>query len=1403
MGLCPECLLDAGSATGSDDAPAGTRPSRFIPPLPEELAPHFPQLEILELLGHGGMGAVYKARQKELDRIVAVKILPPGISHDVAFSQRFTREAKALAKLNHPHIVTLYDFGQADGLFYFFMEYVDGMNLRQLLHGRHISPDEALAIVPQICDALQFAHDRGIVHRDIKPENILLGKDGQVKIADFGIARIVAGESGEPSFTSEATPAAETTEAGRVLGTPQYMAPEQVSRPTEVDHRADIYSLGVVFYQMLTGELPGQQIELPSRKVEIDVRLDEVVLRALEEQPGRRYQQASSFKTEVETIAATKRPSPMGKQVDPSAVSRPIYDLYAGFWRRAMALFIDYSLIAVLTFPLVLLIASIFPGSIVVAVPFGLFTPERIVEDHSSESGRHRLVETRPLGKWNYLYAEETEEQGGQKKASRQLIDPNSHLPLHTTSTETLNLWMLLLYCVAMESSRRRASIGKRVMGVCVVDSQGRRLSLWRALVRNLSKILSIIPLGIGFLMAGWTREKQALHDKIARCLVIWGPIKPQKEEEPPVPVADRLKRGGVLGLLFFAVIVMPLAVKAYRDHTAQRWMERVTTEFRAPIEKQLRETRLLLDGEQAPLMPRLLEALKRDDREEVLRQFRETDWATHPLFPPGSSLGLSEDEFVALPIAERNRRQKEITDDVKVLRGLAKIISEAGGTAAAQSDFARAHADFQSLKAFGRALDTPRATLLLRFFGQGIEKKAVELIATLPKEGVPVAKLQFGPVIERTLGDMTANSEIPELLNFKTGELFQYREVVGEEPPSEEAEHGRRHRQYGTNVVGTLDPTIRGLVGWELATVPESPAAWESLSADAVHRALSDVPLRNPVILHGTGDLPATYLFKTRTGEEGIVQITGVTEKPPGIKIRYRLLEGLPASAPAKVDDPVLLTMDHPQVEIKAWPGGLFSVDGDDFDLDGLHRKLDTLAIRQSIERKIIPFTISTAKGVDQAEAKVIAKAIEASGINSREVLAGYPLASKKNRIPNPRFQIRREASGATREAETFTDSNGVDKIRLAKEVLLDESDIQSAQPETQEDGMRLLRLHLTLDGQRKFSVLSRTSIGKRIAILFDGKVLTAPVIQGAIYGEEHSLPNNLSETEEKALLDLLNHRHAAPSPSAAVTASEAVNEPPKLRALNWLDWIAAGTGQPWLPSGEPVPDAEALPLEISRDASKEEDAVLKLRFLFFWYSHPLFDDDTIIQITLLDSDGKAPLKVPSGFSISRANPPTQKRPDTGWATATICAGRKGEIPPHATALLRYSAGPWTFLKNFAVSDAGFFFLKGNIMLTLGQDIDNHAFMQINGHPSSGKGDEQFRFIAILLDGSRSMPKGRRSTGSDLVSAERISFAVPLSQIKSFECLSRPIRTLTTRIELKIEPSTGEKQENQEENAR
>ena len=297
QGICPDCMLKAGLASQTDAGPVGPHGTKVVsppPPAPQEIAPLFPNLEILECLGRGGMGAVYKARQPKLNRLVALKLLAPEKDADPKFAERFLREAQTLARLSHPNIVTVHDFGEVGGRCYLVMEFVDGLNLRQLIGTRKLAPEQAITIVPKICEALQFAHEHGIVHRDIKPENILLDKDGRVKIADFGIAKILGREGERANLTAEQ----------QIIGTPHYMAPEQIEHPLHVDHRADIYSLGVVFYEMLTGELPLGKFAPPSQKVQVDVRLDEVVLHALEKEPERRYQQASQVKTDVETISA-------------------------------------------------------------------------------------------------------------------------------------------------------------------------------------------------------------------------------------------------------------------------------------------------------------------------------------------------------------------------------------------------------------------------------------------------------------------------------------------------------------------------------------------------------------------------------------------------------------------------------------------------------------------------------------------------------------------------------------------------------------------------------------------------------------------------------------------------------------------------------------------------------------------------------------------------------------------------------------------------------------------------------------------------------------------------------------------------------------------------------------------
>jgi serine/threonine protein kinase len=295
QGICPACLLER-TLQASDETPQ--------PPELElqQLASLFPQLVIEELIGQGGMGRVYRAQQPHLHRVVALKVLSAERMGDPEWLERFNREARALARLSHPHIVQVYDFGETP-LPYLLMEHVEGVSLRQAMQNGGLTAREALVIVPKLCDALHYAHEHGVLHRDIKPENILIDTEGRVKLVDFGLAKLR--DEGVLHFT--------LTQSGSKLGTLAYMAPEQVEKPAEVDHRADIYSLGVVLYEMLTGELPLGRFPTPSEACGVDARLDGVVMRTLEKQPSRRFQTADELKTCLESPPAlqstqTRRP---------------------------------------------------------------------------------------------------------------------------------------------------------------------------------------------------------------------------------------------------------------------------------------------------------------------------------------------------------------------------------------------------------------------------------------------------------------------------------------------------------------------------------------------------------------------------------------------------------------------------------------------------------------------------------------------------------------------------------------------------------------------------------------------------------------------------------------------------------------------------------------------------------------------------------------------------------------------------------------------------------------------------------------------------------------------------------------------------------------------------------------
>ncbi|MEM7152712.1 MAG: serine/threonine-protein kinase [Myxococcota bacterium] len=284
----PLRLLSLG--LGADEA---------LPPDDLDLGPFLcarPDLELLECMGRGGMGVVYRARQTELDRVVAVKVMDPRLTAEPAFASRFSKEARAMAQLDHPGIVRVFDFGEAGGLFFLLMECIDGPNLRAIMRGGAVVPAEAIELVAALCDAVGYAHDRGIVHRDIKPENILVGSDGRPRLADFGLAKRLAQTEDR---------AGDHTHTGDTMGTPHYAAPEQLENPRHVDARADLFSLAVVLYELLTGHLPLGRFESPASSCSIGPQLDAAIMRCLERDPGQRL-------PDVATLARRLREHPEG-----------------------------------------------------------------------------------------------------------------------------------------------------------------------------------------------------------------------------------------------------------------------------------------------------------------------------------------------------------------------------------------------------------------------------------------------------------------------------------------------------------------------------------------------------------------------------------------------------------------------------------------------------------------------------------------------------------------------------------------------------------------------------------------------------------------------------------------------------------------------------------------------------------------------------------------------------------------------------------------------------------------------------------------------------------------------------------------------------------------------------------
>lgn len=277
----------------------------FVAPEPADLAPLFPGYDIQSLIATGGMGAVYRAVQKSLDRTVALKILPMEFSKDAAFCAGFEAEAKAMARLNHPNLIGVFDFGEVNGMLYIIMEYVPGKSVYHAAYGQAIDQKEVIRLVSGIADGLAHAHENGIIHRDIKPSNILLDLNAQPKIGDFGLARPIERK---------------IEEGEEIFGTPHYTAPEVVNAPHTVDYRADIFSVGVLLHELLTSKLPADDPRPASAICHCDPRFDAIIKKATQPLAAARYSSAAVISKELQAIGSSL--TPRGPRVAPVAAPR-------------------------------------------------------------------------------------------------------------------------------------------------------------------------------------------------------------------------------------------------------------------------------------------------------------------------------------------------------------------------------------------------------------------------------------------------------------------------------------------------------------------------------------------------------------------------------------------------------------------------------------------------------------------------------------------------------------------------------------------------------------------------------------------------------------------------------------------------------------------------------------------------------------------------------------------------------------------------------------------------------------------------------------------------------------------------------------------------------------------------
>jgi serine/threonine protein kinase len=810
------------------------------PPLPpEDIAPHFPQLEIIECLGRGGMGVVYKARQKSLNRLVALKLLAPERVNDTKFAERFAREAQALAALNHPNIVTIHDFGQAGGFYFLLMEFVDGLNLRQLLRTRKFTPEEALAIVPPLCDALQFAHDRGIVHRDIKPENLLLDKSGRVKVADFGIARMLGTVNGG-GFTGESAAPENATQAA--LGTPVYSAPEQKTDPQRVDSRADIYSLGVVFYELLTGELPGKRIEPPSRKVQIDVRLDEIVLRALEKKPELRYQQVSEVKTMLETIASdAKKSEGRGQRAE-------------GKSRKCRKKFPWPLLIFGFVFVFIAGVVAIFQ---VMKAHRLNSAPDNIIAYPLGDDGTRELTNSPFVARLNQGSVEllAIADMPWSNTACWLANGTISSEPFPTGDISSLggsNDGMIMkktAFRIHNESSNGPVSMPicrlnkeSGVSGGTSVMASGSSYSPAPIFYQSIAcpTNATTMNVSLGIATGPWETTITLEHQKTA------------------------LASGGANGEWSASY------------NTIQGSSGEVAINFNYN-RKEDSEIRMVSvnDNDQITVVPENLQ------RTSALES--------------GGILLVSSNEFAHIKEFQLQRRKYQWVEfrNVALKPGYRTTVavkdSDEQSQSATPAPASPIVVDLGSTNYSNSATGTPPLSYQWQF-------PDTNLPANAPK-------LSFGPGVVYVVYeskdpsalssyelDSSTNAEV--MVNFDSGELF-----IGSKEQwalQKQGAIGTRPAQYNSNIALGISSGLNGVVGLDAAVFPVVNERWNEITANSIVERFYNAQImsidRHP--FEYDKPFPPIWLFRTREGSMGAFQITGFIEKPPGVRIRYKLVQ-------------------------------------------------------------------------------------------------------------------------------------------------------------------------------------------------------------------------------------------------------------------------------------------------------------------------------------------------------------------------------------------------------------------------------------------------------------------------------------------------------------------------------